>query len=79
MRRSEGLIGGIVFIVATLLAFMLSGCEAEQKRDVNTRERGFKECEKLCGSRPVAVQWDRYGSLTGCRCDVVISTDAEVE
>lgn len=81
MRKSEGLVGGIVFIVATLLAFALSGCGgAEVPTTVYAdHEAGFKECTKLCGARPVSVQWDHHGCLLGCRCDVVISTDAEVE
>lgn len=80
MRRNEGIVGGVIFIIGTLLAFALSGCDEQERRyDEEMRERGFKECEKLCGARPVAVQWDRFGSLTGCRCDVVIATDVEVE
>jgi hypothetical protein len=86
MRRSEGLIGGIVFIIATLLALMLSGCdgmiqlsEDVRKVDAQHRAEAFSECAALCGSRPVEVRFDRNYELSQCRCDIVISTDAEVE
>lgn len=83
MRGSEGLVGGIVLIVASALALMLSGCDDGDPGAPTSaypdHESGFRECEKLCGGRPAAVQWDHHGCLLGCRCDLVISTDTEVE
>jgi hypothetical protein len=82
MRRSEGLVGGIILLVATALALMLSGCGEQERYEqslARRRSEAFAECARLCGARPVEVRFDSHGYLASCRCDVVISTDAEVE
>jgi len=74
MRRSEGLVGGIIFIVATLLAFLLSGCDDALDMTLKKRRAAsFTECETYCRATPLAVKFDRNGQLLECRCDVIFS------
>lgn len=74
MRRSEGLVGGIILIVATALAVMLSGCDDELHAGFKARRAAaFTECETYCRATPLAVKFDRNGTLLECRCDVVFS------
>jgi hypothetical protein len=77
MRRSEGLVGGVILLVVTALALLLSGCD--ESLDVTFKKRraaSFTECETYCRSTPLAVKFDRNGALLECRCDIVF---AEVE
>jgi hypothetical protein len=77
LRRNEGLVGGIILLVATALAVMLSGCD--ESLDVTFKKRraaSFTECETYCRATPLAVKFDRNGALLECRCDIVF---AEVE
>ena len=64
----------IVLTVGTALAFMLSGCD--DALDVTFKKRraaSFTECETYCRATPLAVKFDRNGTLLECRCDVVFS------
>ena len=73
-RGQEGLIGGIIFVIVTVLAFMLSGCD--DSLDVafkNRRAASFTECELYCRATPLAVKFDRNGWLLECRCDLIYS------
>jgi hypothetical protein len=81
MKKHEGLVGGIVLVVVTALALMLSGCGSKEvpHTPYPEHEAGFMKCEKLCGARPVAVQWDHHGCLLGCRCDLLVTGDEAVE
>jgi hypothetical protein len=83
IRKNEGLVGGVIFIVAAALALMLSGCDDtqrlwEQSRALR-RAEAFAECAKFCGARPVEVRFKDEDYLSVCRCDVVIPTDVAVE
>jgi hypothetical protein len=81
-RGQEGLVGGIIFIVATVLAVVLSGCDADNAETAwmqRRRAAGFTECEGYCRGTPLEVRFNDSGHLTLCRCDVVLPLDAEVE
>lgn len=72
LRKSEGLVGGIIFVVATLLAFMLSGCDSDYDKMLKERRAAaFTECEAYCRATPLVVKFDRNGSLLECRCDLI--------
>jgi hypothetical protein len=83
MRKNEGIVGGAIFIIVTLLAFALSGCDgaerAWEQHRTQRRAEAFAECTKLCGARPVEVRFKDEDFLALCRCDVVIATDVEVQ
>jgi hypothetical protein len=60
----------------------LSGCGEQRRYEQSVarrRSESFAECARLCGARPVEVRFDSHGYPASCRCDIVISTDAEVE
>lgn len=83
MKRHEGLVGGIILIVAAALALMLSGCEnsevAWSKVQADRREAGFAQCAKFCGAKPGKTTFNEYGHLLTCRCDTNIIESVEVE
>jgi hypothetical protein len=74
LRRNEGLVGGIILAVVTLLALMLAGCDDSYERTLKLRRSAaFTECEGFCRATPLAVKFDEHGRLSECRCDVVFS------
>lgn len=82
MRRqhSERLVALTVFVVATVLALALSGCD--DSLDVAFRKRraaSFSECETYCRATPLAVRFDRNGALLECRCDLIVPDDLEAK
>lgn len=74
MRRNEGLVGGIVLIVATVLAVMLSGCEDDWDKTLKERRNAaFTECAGYCRSTPIEVRFNEHARMLSCRCDVTFS------
>jgi hypothetical protein len=80
MRRAEGLVGGVILVVVTALALLLSGCDDSLETTFKKRRAAsFTECETYCRATPLGVKFDRNGALLECRCDIIVTGDEVVE